>query len=113
MSVADPGLRPLERAVLRHADAGVPAQEFAWRFRRSPAHIQRVIDLTEVPRSPENFVSTDPDGLRPIERCVLNALGSGIDYSEIAARLRRTPDFVARVEEFAAYKLRNRKGDDR
>ena len=43
--------------------------------------------------------------LRPIERCVLNARQSGSGYPEIAARLRRSPNFVSRVEEFANLKL--------
>lgn len=42
--------------------------------------------------------------LRPIERCVLNALEGGSGYPEIAARLRRTPQYVSRIEEFANLK---------
>jgi hypothetical protein len=113
VSTVEPGLRPLERAVRRHAEAGMPTTEIAWRFRRSPRHIQRVLDLCEVPREESSPRAPDPDGLRAIERCVVTARRHGIDYPEIAARLRRSPAFVARVEMLANYKLRGGKDDNR
>ena len=103
---AEPSLRPLERVVRRHADAGVPMTEIAWRFRRSPRHIQRVLDLSRIPRPMPSEDETNPSGLRPLERCILKARDTGTDYPEIAARLRRSPDFVARIEDLAGYKLR-------
>jgi DNA-binding NarL/FixJ family response regulator len=105
-------IRPLERAVLRHADAGASTSEIAWRFRRSPRHIQRVIDLTRIPRSAPEDRDTD-ESLRPVERCIMNARTAGCDYPEIASRLRRSPEFVARVEAFATYKLRDREETSR
>ena len=45
-------LRPFERVVLRLTDEGLTSSEIGWRFRRSPGHIERVIDLTRHPRSP-------------------------------------------------------------
>jgi len=98
-------LRPLERTVLRLADEGMPQSEIAWRFRRSPGHIKRVIDLTQVPRSGIESSPEDAPTLRPVERIVLRAREQGIDYTEIGARLRRSPGYAARVESYANYKL--------
>ncbi len=112
MSSTTSTFRPLERAVLRHADAGASMSEIAWRFRRSPRHIQRVIDLTQIPRSTPDHREAD-ETLRPVERCVMNARTAGWDYPEIASRLRRSPEFVARVEAFANYKLRDREETSR
>ena len=96
-------LRPVERAVLRHVDAGRPRSEIAWRFRRTPRSIEQIHQLSQLPRrQPAN----ETEGLRAVERCVLKARRAGIDHAEIAARLRRSPGFVARVEDLANYKLR-------
>ncbi len=96
-------LRPLERTVVRLADSGMSPADIAWRFRRSPRHIQRILELTRIPRSPQD--RPEPGTLRPIERCILNARERGTETSEIAARLRRSPDYVERVTKFAHYKL--------
>jgi hypothetical protein len=42
-----PGLRPLERRLLRWRDQGASPGELADRFRRGPAHIERVLALTD------------------------------------------------------------------
>lgn len=97
-------LRPVERAVLRHVDAGLPRSEIAWRFRRTPRFVNQVCTLSQIPRDAGSMPASG--ALRPLERCVLKARRTGADYAEIAARLRRSPDFVARVEEMADYKLR-------
>jgi len=89
----------------------MPTSEIAWRFRRSPRHIQRVLALSEIPRTAT--LTGQRGGLRPVERCVLNAREAGSDYPEIAARLRRTPAYVERVEELANFKLRRREETDR
>lgn len=96
-------LRPFERTVLRLADSGMSTAEIAWRFRRSPGHIDRVIGLSRMPRRPDP--RTDGALLRPVERCVLRARRGGVDTAEIAARFRRTPGHVNRVEQYASYKL--------
>ena len=103
--MARDNLRPFERTVLRLADAGMSTAEIAWRFRRSPGHIERVIGLSSLPRRASR--AERPGMLRPVERCVLRARRNGVDPAEIAARLRRTPAHVHRVERYATYKLAN------
>lgn len=98
-------LRPFERTVLRLADAGMSTAEIAWRFRRSPGHIDRVLDLSRIPRQPSPATPGGDGVLRPVERRVLRARENGLDRAEIAARMRRTPGHVARVEQYAAFKL--------
>ncbi|MEO9165740.1 MAG: hypothetical protein ABI470_08600 [Aquihabitans sp.] len=98
-------LRPLERVVLRNTDEGLSSQEIAWRLRRSPSYVDRVRSISEIPRSTP--YRPHQGSLRPVERHVLKALETGIDYPEIASRLRRTPAWVERVESFANYKLSN------
>jgi len=41
------GLRPLERRLLRWRDEGLSSRELADRFRRGPAHIERVLALAD------------------------------------------------------------------
>ncbi len=96
-------LRPLERAIVRMDRDGMSVPEIAWRFRRSPGHIERVLTLARIPRSAADSPTVEP--LRPVERCVLNARRRGVDRSEIAARMRKSPDHVGRIEQYANYKL--------
>lgn len=96
-------LRPFERTVLRLADSGMSSADIAWRFRRSPGHIERVLQLSRIPREPRP--QPQKGTLRPVERRVLRARNEGVDATEIAARLRRTPGHVRRVEQYASYKL--------
>lgn len=99
------GLRPFERVVLRLADDGMTSADIAWRFRRSPGHIERVLDLSRLPRTGSARPGAEAPVLRPVERTVMRARENGSPLPEIAARMRRTPGFVARVEKMAAYKL--------
>jgi DNA-binding CsgD family transcriptional regulator len=99
-------LRPLERAVLQLTDRGMTSAEIAWRFRRSPGHIDRVLELSRFPRSGTARADGEPGALRPVERTVMRGRSDGAPHAEIAARLRRTPAYVARVEAMANHKLR-------
>lgn len=102
-----PALRPLERLVLRLVDEGVDDVEIARRFRRSPEMIRRITAMALLPRTAGSRVAPD-DGLRPLERRLLRWRHYGATYTEIGARFRRSPAFVARVEAFARYKLEER-----
>jgi DNA-binding CsgD family transcriptional regulator len=97
-------LRPLERRVLRLLEQGVDTQEIARRFRRSPEMIRRIAGWADLPR-PGRGLLLQGDVLRPLERRVLRWRAQGAGYAEIAPRFRRSPEFVARVEELAHYKL--------
>ena len=96
-------LRPFERVVLRLTDEGLTSSEIGWRFRRSPGHIERVIDLTRHPRSPAD-TAAEVEMLRPIERTVMRAREDGAPHVEIAARIRRTPAYVDRLVEMVEFK---------
>lgn len=101
--MADRQLRPVERTVRRLKADGLSTSEVAWRLRRSPGYVRQVETLSRIER-PSQAVAADDQAqgrLRPIERCVLNSLKAGAGYAEIAARLRRSPTYVSRVEKFA------------
>ncbi len=103
----DTTLRPIERRVLRLTEDGVDRAEIARRFRRTPEFVGRVLELAHLPR-PGAGHRHQGDVLRPIERRILRWRGAGADYDDIAPRLRRTPDYVRRVEGLALYKLGQR-----
>lgn len=100
---AVPGLRPLERRVMRLAADGVDDAEIGRRFRRSPEWAARVRALAQVPRAGG---AAPTDGLRPLERRILRWRESGAGYAELSPRFRRSPEFIERVEALAGYKLR-------
>jgi DNA-binding CsgD family transcriptional regulator len=96
-------LRPIERRMLKLAEAGVPDVEIAWQFRRTPKNVRQVIALARLPRQQPPLLP--PAGLRPIERRVLRWRDEGADFAELASRFRRRPSFLAQVEQLARYKL--------
>ena len=102
--VHDHRLRPLERRVLHMGDEGLDDAEIGRRFNRSPEWAARVRALTAIPRPDGHQLRGDV--LRPLERRVLRWRASGADYEDFAARFRRSPDFIRRVEELAQYRLR-------
>ena len=101
--MADRRPRAIERTVQRLRREGLSDSEVAWRLRRSPGYVRRIQSFSQIerPDGPTTDVDTPSGSLRPIERCVLKALHSGAGYAEVAARLRRSPNFVSRVERFA------------
>jgi DNA-binding CsgD family transcriptional regulator len=104
--VATEGLRPVERRVLRWAETGMDDAEIGRRFGRGErwtAQVRFLADL-ERPRSPAADGARD-DPLRPLERRLLRWREQGVDHDELSARFRRSPGFLARVEEYAQYKL--------
>jgi hypothetical protein len=96
-------LRPIERVVLQLSDAGLDDQEIAWRFRRSPGFIRRVREMAVLPRA--GGAGDGGNALRPVERRIVRHRDEGASHSEIAARVRRSPAWVERVERLARYKL--------
>jgi hypothetical protein len=109
-------LRPIERRVRRWVDSGVGDAEIARRFRRSTGWVARVRMLAELDRAvtepsaqaaaANRATATATDGrLRPLERRLLRWRDQGVDYDELSSRFRRSPEFLARVERYARYKL--------
>lgn len=99
-------LRPVERRVLRWADEGLDDAEIGRRFGRGARWTAQVRRLAGLQR-PRAAVPPESDGdpLRPLERRLLRWREQGADHEELAPRFRRSPAFLARVEEYANYKL--------
>jgi hypothetical protein len=107
-------LRPIERRVRRWVDSGVGEAEIARRFRRSTRWVARVRMLAELDRAvtepsaqaaDANRATATNGRLRPLERRLLWWRDQGVDYDELSSRFRRSPEFLARVERYARYKL--------
>ena len=95
-------LRPIERRVRRLVHEGMSEAEIARRFRRSPEHVARVIELSDLP---DRTLRAPTAALRPVERRILRWRDAGVRAAQIAPRFRRSPEFVTRVEDLARYKL--------
>lgn len=88
---------------MRLADEGMSSEEIGRRFNRSAAHIDRVLELAKLPgRTGQTSVR---DGLRAIERRVLQMRGDGLDHDEIGRRFKRSGAHMRRIEGLAHYKL--------
>ena len=98
-------LRPLERVVRRLVESGVDSAEVAWRLRRSPRSVKQILELSTRARTVVRSPVPPPQVLRPIERRILAWRAHGASYAEIAARFRRSPDFIRRVEGIARAKV--------
>jgi hypothetical protein len=93
-------LRPLERRVLALQEDGHDVDEIARRFKRSPEHVERILNWAEIPRSgPSPRLAN-----RAKERRILALRHEGEDHSDIGERFRRSPEFIRRVEGFAHYR---------
>jgi hypothetical protein len=97
--------RPLERRVLSWLESGHDSSEVAPRFRRSPEFIDRVSVLARLPRE---AMARGQSGLRPLERRIMRWREHGASFEEIAARFRRSPQFIERVVGMA--QLRSDRG---
>jgi transcriptional regulator len=100
-------LRPIERRVLALKQAGVSDTEIARRFRRGRKFIEQVEQLARMDGRQADRRHGRPGSLRPVERRILTWRDRGLTADQLAERFRRSPDFVARVERIARYKLRN------
>jgi transcriptional regulator len=94
-------LRPIERRILAMRNRGVAVEEIAERLRRSPQHIERIIDWTEIPRSEDRPARS----VRPFEQRVLKLRADGESHERIGERFRRSPGFIRRVEGLAHYSM--------
>ena len=108
-------LRPVERRVLRWAEIGIDDTEIARRFGRSERWVAQVRFLADLDRAarPDRPDLSDPsagaersaDRLRPLERRLLRWRRAGVRHEDLSGRFRRSPEFLARVEDYAKYKL--------
>lgn len=99
------GLRPVERRVLHWADAGLDDAEIGRRFGRGERWTAQVRHLATVDRPRAGATADEDATLRPLERRLLRWREQGVDHEELGPRFRRSPGFLARVEEYANYKL--------
>lgn len=95
-------LRPIERRILEMRRSGASTSEIADRFKRSPAHIDRIIELAQLPG--RRGSSSERGGLRALERRVLRWRAKGLDHNEIGRRFQRSPKSIRQVEGLALYK---------
>jgi hypothetical protein len=108
-------LRPVERRVLRWVEIGLDDAEIARRFGRSERWVTQVRFLADLDRSAmlEQLDMSDrsdtsdrpADRLRPLERRLLRWRRAGVQHEDLSGRFRRSPEFLARVEDYAKYKL--------
>ncbi len=108
-------LRPVERRVLRWAEVGLDDAEIARRFGRSERWVAQVRFLADLNRSapldrPDMSARSDTperpaDRLRPLERRLLRWRRAGVRHQDLSGRFHRSPEFLARVEDYAKYKL--------
>ncbi len=109
-----PSLRPVERVIARELDRGAPVATIAMSLRKGPGTIRRIaaiIDLVEeLELERDHGRSTDEDGIRPIERCIRRLRAEGQSVGEVASRIRRSGDYVRRVESYTRLKQANRGG---
>jgi hypothetical protein len=81
-------------------EQGVSIEEVARRIRRSPAHVARIVEWTQIPRSGSPVKRTP----RAIEARVLALRASGESYEQIGQRFHRGARFVRQVEGLAYFK---------
>lgn len=93
-------LRPVERRILALREAGETTEQIAARLRRSPAHVERIITWTGIPRSgPAPCLAG-----RARERLVLSRRRDGESHDTIAQRFHRSPGFIKQMEGLAHFR---------
>lgn len=92
-------LRPVERRILAMREEGVSIEEIGRRLRRSPEHIERIIDWTDIPRSGRSR----SDSISPLARRVLELTAQGEDHETIGRRFNRSERYIRQVEGLAHY----------
>lgn len=101
-------LRAIERVIVRELERGAPVSEIAMSLRKQPGTVRRIaamVDLVnELGLERNHSRSTDGAGMRPIERCIQRLRAEGQSVGEVASRLRRSGEYVRRVESFVELK---------
>lgn len=92
-------LRPVERRILAMQDAGIDLHDIAARLKRSPQHVQRMIDWADIPRTGEPYKFT-----RALETRILDLRAQGHDHDEIGRRFNRSADNIRQIEALAHYR---------
>lgn len=92
-------LRPVERRILAMRDDGLAIEEIAGRLKRSPQHVERMIEWTSIPRTGEPYKFA-----RALETRILEMRRQGIDHDEIGRRFKRSAENVRQVEALAHYR---------
>ena len=116
-------LRPIERRILKLSQGRVDGrqhsvEDMAGRFRRSPAHIERIRTLASWKlQHPSTLPPVEEAQLRPIERRVLKlasgeAGGRRHTAAEMAEKFRRSPDHIERIQRLTSWKLEGRESAD-
>jgi DNA-binding CsgD family transcriptional regulator len=91
----------MERRVKAMTAAGLDHSQIAERIRRSPAHVERVIGWSQIPRSrPPTRRSP-----RAVERRVLDLRSAGESHAEIASRFKRSERSIRQIEGLAHFRL--------
>jgi hypothetical protein len=86
----------------RLAAEGLGSVEIGARFKRSPEHVNRILELASLP----DRRSRDLRGeLRPVERRLLRARADGITPEVLGVRFSRSPGHIRRVLALADQKL--------
>lgn len=78
--------------------------EIAGRVKRSPAHVQRMLEWTAIPRTG----SSRERDLRPVERRVLDLRAEGHSHDTIGERFGRSARFIRQIEGLAHFKQAQR-----
>ena len=92
-------LRPIERRIIAMLDEGLSVEEIAGRIKRSPAHVERILEWTRIPRSgpaPRRFP-------RAMRTRVMTLRSEGETHEQIAERFQRSPEFIRRIEGHGHY----------
>lgn len=97
-------LRPIESVILRLRDEGHDSPEIGKRIRKKPGTVDRIVEMIEHKEDVEPSPGDERPGYRPVERVILKLRARGETYGEIGNRLRRSGDYVRRVERMTTYR---------
>ncbi|MDH3606956.1 MAG: hypothetical protein OER12_08165 [Acidimicrobiia bacterium] len=88
--------------------------DIAMSLRKQPGTVLRIAAMVDLANDLElerdHTRSTDADGIRPIERCIRRLRTEGQSVGEVASRLRKSGDYVRRVESYTRLKKTLRDG---